>query len=94
VDIATVYSSWFIANSNIHEMTEKEVKMLGFTKEEGDNFYYYSYRVAWGLDFISKTNDEEGDWYVMFFNTDPEIKIYDFANAQKLINEINKYVCR
>jgi hypothetical protein len=75
-------------------MTEREIELLGFIKEESDdNFYYYCYRVAWGLDFISKDNEEEGDWYIEFFNTDPRVRIYDFTNAQKLINEIEKYKC-
>ena len=74
-------------------MTEREIELLGFIKEESDDFYYYSYRIAWGLDFISKGSYEEGEWYIEFFNTDPCIRIYNFANAQKLINEIEKYKC-
>jgi hypothetical protein len=73
-------------------MTEKEVTLLGFEKEYGDDYYYYHYEIAKGLQFLSKPSDEDGDWYIEFFNTDPRIVIRNFAEAQKLINEIEMYV--
>jgi len=94
MDTACGYCHRCITNFNLFKMTEREIELLGFIKEDcGDDFYYYSYRIARGLDFISKANDDKGEWYVELFDTDPCIRIYNFANAQKLINEIEKYKC-
>lgn len=98
MDTACGYCHWCITNSNLFKMTEREIILLGFKSEEikehdEDDSYYYSYRIARGLEFISKASNDEGEWYIEFFNTDPCIRIYNFANAQKLINEIEKYKC-
>ena len=91
-------------------MTEKEVQLLGFerTDDHGiectdsenntwieDAFYYYTYTIAQGLEFISNSNDEvdkSGEWYIEFFDTEPAVRFYDFTEAQALINKLNKHV--
>jgi hypothetical protein len=89
-------------------MTEKEIQLLGFERhsDEGiqceddlgntwteESFYYYTYTVAQGLDFISCSSDEteSGEWYVEFFDTTPNIRFYDFAKMQALLNLLEKH---
>ncbi len=94
----TSYRSSHDVVCSLYAMTEKEIKMLGFEKnyvskeESGSNAYhYYTLDIANGLSFISSSSDEGDKWSIRFFNTEPEIVIDDFANAQKLINEICRY---
>ena len=57
-------------------MTEKEIQLLGFEKQEDggievsddlggmwieDEFYYYTYDIAMGLSLISNSNDQVGE---------------------------------
>ena len=57
-------------------MTEKELQLLGFEKQEDvgievsddkgnewieDEFYYYTYDIAMGFSLISNSNDEVGE---------------------------------
>ena len=74
-------------------MTEKEIQLLGFTKEYGEDFYYYVYDVADGLSFISNDGDlrEEDEWYIEFFDTTPAIRFTDFAKMQALLNLLEKH---
>ena len=78
-------------------MKEQDIIDLGFTKELGDNFYYYTYDLASGLGLITQASDEVVDnkWYVEFFDS----PTYDVANTirftnkkpvKKLIKIINK----
>ena len=85
-------------NFYVYAMTEKEIQMLGFERnyvssfESGSNaYYYYTLDIVNGLSFISSASDEGDEWSIRFFNTNPDIIIHDFANAQKLINEICRY---
>jgi hypothetical protein len=78
-------------------MTEKEIQLLGFEMQEsGDEFepfYYYTYKIADGLEFISCANDEvseDQEWYVDIFNTDPHIRFTEFGDVQGLINILEK----
>ena len=77
-------------------MTENEIKLLGFEKQEEPNggtpFYYYTYTIARGFEFISCSNDEacEGEWYVEFFDSDPTIRFIQFSEVQRLINLLEK----
>ena len=94
----TSYRSSHDVVCSLYAMTEKEIKMLGFEKnyvskeESGSNAYhYYTLDIVNGLSFISSSSDEGDKWSIRFFNTEPEIVIDDFANAQKLINEICRY---
>jgi hypothetical protein len=62
--------------------------------EEG---YYYAYRIANGFEFLSNANDEikEGEqWFVEFFNSDPQILFYEFGEMQALINLIEKRIVK
>ena len=78
-------------------MTEKEIQLLGFQREESTDefepFYYYTYKIADGLEFISNANDEvseDQEWYVDIFNTDPHIRFMHFGDVQGLINILEK----
>jgi len=83
-------------------MTEREIQLLGFKREDmndggGYNGYYYAYRIADGFEFLSNANDEirEGEqWFVEFFNSDPQILFYEFGEVQALINLIEKRVVK
>ena len=78
-------------------MTEKEIQLLGFEMQESTDefepFYYYTYKIADGLEFISNANDEvseDQEWRVDIFNTDPHIRFTEFGDVQGLINILEK----
>jgi hypothetical protein len=78
-------------------MTEKEIQLLGFEREDMEEGYYYAYRIAKGFEFLSNANDEIGEgeqWFVEFFNSDPQILFYEFGEVQALINLIEKRVVK
>jgi len=81
-------------------MTEKEIQLLGFQKEEHldeDPFYYYVYKIVDGFEFISCANDEvkeDQEWYVDVFNTDPYIRFTEFGDVQGLINIFEKHIVK
>lgn len=82
-------------------MTEKEIQLLGFQKEEikeydEDTDYYYALDVVNGLTFITPTLEEikNNDWYVEIFNTDPYIRFNDFHEVQALINQLTKAIVK
>ena len=78
-------------------MTEKEIQLLGFEREDMEEGYYYAYRIANGFEFLSNANDEIGEgeqWFVEFFNSDPQILFYEFGEVQALINLIEKRVVK
>ena len=74
-------------------MTEHEIKILGF-KEEGyvdfdGEWHYYVYDIVQGFSLISNANnevEENSEWFVEVFNTDPEIRFTEFGEVQSLIN--------
>jgi len=80
-------------------MTEKEIQLLGFEvnyddgQGDWDKYHYYTYTVAHGIQFISNSSDEikDGDeWYIEFFDSDPEIRFTEFGEVQALINLLEK----
>ena len=79
-------------------MTEKQIQLLGFEREilEFDDEYYYSYQIANGFGFISSSSDEvkDGEWYVDFFDSWPNIRFTSFEEVQALINLIEKRVIK
>lgn len=83
-------------------MTEKEIQLLGFERNDEEDLYdnnyrYYSYTVAMGLQFISNSSDEikDGDeWYIDFFNSDPTIRFTEFGEVQALINLLEKRIIK
>jgi hypothetical protein len=86
-------------------MTEKEVQLLGFEREEysdedGD-WHYYSYQITDGMSFISSVkssvSDEIGEtkqWYVDIFNTQDPIRFYKFEEVQALLNLLEKHLIK
>ena len=81
-------------------MTEKQIQLLGFEREEyGDyegDHHYYSYQITDGFGFISSSSDEveDGEWYVDFFDSWPNIRFTSFEEVQALINLIEKRVIK
>ena len=80
-------------------MTEREIILLGLKSElikehEDDETYYYVLDIVDGLTFITPTNEEikDGNWYIEFFNTDPEIRFYSFGESQALINQLTRNI--
>jgi hypothetical protein len=78
-------------------MTEREIQLLGFERQDSEDgeysFYYYIYEIVDGLVFISNANDDliDGDeWYIDIFNTDPHIRFTEFGDVQGLINILEK----
>jgi len=82
-------------------MTERELILLGFKSEEikdhdEDESYYYALDIVNGLTFITPVNEEikNDEWYVEIFNTDPQIKFYNFGEVQGLINQLTKAIVK
>jgi hypothetical protein len=73
-------------------MKEQDIINLGFTKELGDNFYYYTYDLAKGFGLITQASDEVVDnkWFVEVFETYPTIRFADKKPVETLITTINK----
>ena len=82
-------------------MTEKQVQLLGFEREEfsdhvGD-WHYYSLEITPGLSFISSDNDEvgeDGEWYIEIFNTQHPIRFWKFEEVQAFINMLQKHLIK
>jgi hypothetical protein len=82
-------------------MTELELKLLGFQVEEikeydEDESYYYALDIVNGVTFITPTNEEikNDEWYVEIFNTDPQIRFYNFGEVQGLINQLKNAIVK
>jgi len=77
-------------------MTEQQLQLLGFERidETGgppeDHFYYYVLESP--MAFISSADNESvaGEWYIEFFNNEDEIRIFDFKNAETLIQILSE----
>jgi hypothetical protein len=79
-------------------MTEKEIILLGFEKEdineyENDDSYYYALDIVDGLTFITSDNSDE-NWNVEIFNTNPLIRFTEFGEVQGLINQLTKAIVK
>ena len=72
-------------------MKEQDIIDLGFTKEFGDNFYYYVYDFARGFSLITQASDEVVDdkWFVEVFETDQTIRFTNKGLVEALIIIIN-----
>ena len=84
-------------------MTEREIQLLGFEvkHDDGDGqwekYHYYTYNVARGLEFISNASDEiedDGKWYIEFFDSDPTIRFTEFRAVQALINLLTSRIVK
>lgn len=83
-------------------MTEKQIQLLGFERNDEEDLYdnnyrYYSYTVARGFQFISNSSDEvgeDGQWYVEFFNSEPTIRFTEFGEVQALINLLTSRIVK
>jgi hypothetical protein len=82
-------------------MTEREIQLLGFQKEEmkeheEDESYYYALDIVDGVAFITRSNDEikDDNWYVEVFNTDPAIRFTEFGEVQALINLLTSRIVK
>jgi hypothetical protein len=82
-------------------MTEKEIQLLGFEREEyGDwdgDYHYYAYQIINGMSFISSASDEaekDGQWYVDVFNTEDPIRFWKFEEVQNLLNILEKHLIK
>jgi hypothetical protein len=82
-------------------MTEREIQLLGFQKEEmkeheEDESYYYALDIVDGLAFITRSNEEikDDNWYVEVFNTDPAIRFTEFGEVQALINLLTSRIVK
>jgi len=72
-------------------MKEQDIIDLGFTKEFGDNFYYYTYDFASGFSLITQASDEvvDNEWFVEIFETNPTIRFTNKGLVEALIIIIN-----
>ena len=82
-------------------MTEREIQLLGFQKEEmkeheEDESYYYALDIVDGLAFITRSNEEiiDDNWYTEVFNTDPAIRFTEFGEVQALINLLTSRIVK
>ena len=83
-------------------MTERELQKIGFKKEVvcpdesgmDDNYHYYTYDIAEGINLITPANDEiiNEDWYVEFFDTTPSIRFKDLKDLMDVINILEKSI--
>jgi len=82
-------------------MTEKELESLGFTKDGYGDFegewHYYSLQLASGFGFISCANnqvDEDGQWFVEFFDSDPLIRFTDYDELRNIISLVETRIVK
>ena len=77
-------------------MKEQDLIDLEFTKEFGEDFYYYVYDFARGLSLITQANDEvvNNEWVVEFvvefFDSNSAIAFTGKESVESLIKLINK----
>lgn len=78
-------------------MTEHELQLLGFEKQNSDeDWYYYTYTVARGLEFITNASDEieDDNWFVEFFESDPVVRFAEFGEVQAFINLLTSRIVK
>lgn len=73
-------------------MTEQDLIDLGFKKEFGDNFHYYTYDFIPGFSLITQANDEivNDNWTLEVFESEGKIRYNDKSIVKSLIEIINK----
>lgn len=60
-----------------------------------DSFHYYVYEIVQGLSLISGDSDEaenDGHWYVEFFNTEPPIRFSTREEVASLISTLENAI--
>ena len=75
-------------------MKEKDLIDLGFTKEYGDDgWYYFTYDLVNGFSLITNASDEllNGEWYVEVFGSG-KIRFIDRKEIQEFINIVRKNI--
>ena len=84
-------------------MTEREIQLLGFEQHnddaggDWDTYHYYTYTVTRGLEFISNASDEieeDGEWFIEFFETGYPVRFYKFEEVQSLISMLEKHLSK
>ena len=70
-------------------MNEQDLIELGFTKEYGEDFYYYIYELSSSHCLISNDNEESDKWWVEFFEVDT-VRFTKKKDLRTLINLINE----
>jgi hypothetical protein len=70
-------------------MNEQDLIELGFTKEYGEDFYYYIYELSNSHCLISNDNEESDKWWVEFFEVDT-VRFTKKEDLKTLINLITK----
>lgn len=72
-------------------MKEQDLIDLGFEKEFGDDFYYYTYDFTNGFSLITNASDEllDNKWVVEIFETDSLIKFTEKQDVSVLISLVN-----
>lgn len=84
-------------------MTEKEIQILGFAKEniyeyegEEEPDYYYFLDIVDGITFITQSRDQvkNGNWTVDIFNTDPFVRFDKMEKVQSLINTLTNAIVK
>ena len=72
-------------------MKEQDLINLEFTKELGEDFYYYVYDFTRDLSLITQANNEvvNNEWVVEVFESST-IRFTDKESVEKLIKLINK----
>ena len=70
-------------------MTEKELIETGFERQEGENFYYFTYDFGNGsTSLITPGNDEikNDEWFVELYE-DPDLRFSDIEEV-KILKEV------
>lgn len=84
-------------------MTEREIQILGFVKEniydyegEQDPDYYYVLDIVDGITFITQSRDQvkNDNWNVDLFNTDPVVRFDKMEKVQSLINTLTNAIVK
>jgi hypothetical protein len=71
-------------------MEEKDLIELGFTKEYGEDFYYYTYDIdEFNCFLISSDNEDKDKWWVEVFESN-RVRFTDKNELKLLIDLIKR----